>query len=82
MEAGKILFEFIESISHQVAAAKERRSGGFPSALAFSSIYVAVGMSRGLVLIFERKSERLAQYINPEKSIFKLVIFIKNTKIF
>lgn len=56
-----------------MAAAKERQFGGFPSALAISFKYIAVGLSRGLVLIFERKSERLLQYINFDKSFEKFI---------
>ncbi|VDM43800.1 unnamed protein product [Toxocara canis] len=54
----------LEAISHQLKSQLEHRYGGPSSAVAASCKHIAVGTSRGLVLIFSRTSQRL------ERSIF------------
>jgi len=53
----------MESVSHQLGvSARDKPNGGFPSALAVCSRLVAVGTTRGLVMVFERASQRLTRF--------------------
>uniref|UniRef100_A0A915CM80 Uncharacterized protein n=1 Tax=Ditylenchus dipsaci TaxID=166011 RepID=A0A915CM80_9BILA len=53
-----------ESISHQILSVKERPTGGTASALAVCTSHLAVGTTRGLTLIFERSTKKLAQFVH------------------
>lgn len=50
-----------EFITCQLKTRNDRSFGGHARALAVSSINIAVGTSRGLILIFGRENRRLLQ---------------------
>uniref|UniRef100_A0A915EJ34 Uncharacterized protein n=1 Tax=Ditylenchus dipsaci TaxID=166011 RepID=A0A915EJ34_9BILA len=71
-----------ESISHQILSVKERPTGGTASALAVCTSHLAVGTTRGLTLIFERSTKKLAQFVHVGQEYGRggLVIFGCHTK--
>ncbi|VDK62024.1 unnamed protein product [Anisakis simplex] len=57
-----------DGVSHQLKSQFEHRFGGPSSAIAASSKHIAVGTSRGLVLIFSRLTQRLERSIVSDGS--------------
>ncbi|VDK18418.1 unnamed protein product [Anisakis simplex] len=63
-----ITFQYLDGVSHQLKSQFEHRFGGPSSAIAASSKHIAVGTSRGLVLIFSRLTQRLERSIVSDGS--------------
>lgn len=66
---------FIEIISHQINSALERIKGIRTYSMSLTKNLVAIGTTMELVLIFDRISGKLNQFINLKKGLF--LIFIK-----
>ena len=46
---------------------KEKAIGGKPTAIAISTNLIAIGTNRGLCILFDRKTERLLQFMHDKK---------------
>lgn len=57
----------LESVSHQLRSVQDKPVGGKPTAMAISANLIAVGTNRGLCILFDRKTERLLQFMNDKK---------------
>ncbi|KAH7731097.1 Protein C42C1.4 a [Aphelenchoides avenae] len=62
-----ILVAKLDAVSHQLHSIHDRPSGGLATAVSVSSEFIAVGMSRGLTLVFQRDSGKLAHYVFSDK---------------
>lgn len=57
----------LESMSHQLISVYDKEIGGKPTAISISSNLIAVGTNRGLTVLFDRKTERLLQFMHDDK---------------
>jgi hypothetical protein len=57
----------LESISHQIRSVHDKQIGGKPTAIAVSSNHIAIGTNHGLAILFDRKTERLLQFMHDKR---------------